>query len=144
VGRSPSGPATPIHRRHRTARHRAGASQRSNAIDQTAGRASGWYVQIPLSGMGLMHWIFGKHPPRPPDPDRTCEAAWLPMWQAQLVLYELWESDIPAVMSEDFTSHLRFGAREPMARIFVTEPRLRAATEVIERVTGYPPAHQGN
>jgi len=50
-----------------------------------------------------MHWIFGKHPPRPPDPDRTCEAAWLPMWQAQLVLHELWESDIPAVMSEDFT-----------------------------------------
>ena len=94
--------------------------------------------------MGLWHWIFGKHLPRPPDPDRTCEAAWLPMWQAQLVLYELWESDIPAVMSEDFTSHLRFGAREPMARIFVTEPRLAAASEVIERVTGYPPAHQGS
>ena len=88
--------------------------------------------------MGLMHWIFGKHPPRPPDPERTCEAAWLPMWQAQLVLYELWESDIPAVMSEDFTSHLRFAARGPMARIFVTEPRLAAATEVIERVHRLP------
>jgi hypothetical protein len=93
--------------------------------------------------MGVLRWIFGKHPPRPPDPDRTCEAAWLPLWQAQLVLHELWESEIPAVMSEDFTSHLRFAAREPMARIFVTETRLRAASEVIERVTGYPPAHQG-
>jgi hypothetical protein len=107
-------------------------------------RASVEHLRVPWTGMGLMHWIFGKHPPRPPDPERTCEAAWLPMWQAQLVLYELWESDIPAVMSEDFTSHLRFAAREPMARIFVTEPRLVAATEVIERVTGFPPAHQGN
>jgi hypothetical protein len=48
------------------------------------------------------------------------------------------------VMSEDFTSHLRFGAREPMARIYVMEPRLRQAESVIEDVTGYPPAHQGH
>ena len=127
------------------------ASSAAAAINQirrvTASTLSTGDRRVPagtLVGMGLMHWIFGKHPPRPPDPERTCEAAWLPMWQAQLVLYELWENDIPAVMSEDFTSHLRFGAREPMARIFVTEPRLAAATEVIERVTGYPPAHQGN
>lgn len=93
--------------------------------------------------MGVWNWIFGKHPPRPPDPNRTCEAAWLPLWLAQLVLHELWEHEIPAVMSEDFTSHLRFGAREPMARIFVTETRLVEASKVIEDVTGYPPAHQG-
>jgi hypothetical protein len=93
--------------------------------------------------MGLWSWIVGSPPPRPPDPGRTVEAAWLPMWQAQLVLHELWEREIPAVMSEDFTSHLRFGAREPMARIFVTEPRLAAAREVIEEITGYPPANQG-
>ena len=42
----------------------------------------------------------------------------------QLVLHELWERDVPAVIAEDFTSHLRFGAREPMARIYVMEPRL--------------------
>jgi hypothetical protein len=93
--------------------------------------------------MGLFHWIFGKHPPRPPDPERTCEAAWLPMWQAQLVLHELWEREVPAVVSEDFTSHLRFGAREPMARIFVIEPRLVEAEAIIEEITGHPPAHQG-
>ena len=93
--------------------------------------------------VGLFHWIFGKHPPRPPDPNRTVEAAWLPLWQAQLVLHELWEDDIPAVMSEDFTSHLRFGARGPMARIFVIETRLADAVKVIEEVTGFPPAHQG-
>ena len=75
--------------------------------------------------------------------DAADHAAWLPLWQAQLVLHELWEQDIPAVMSEDFTSHLRFAAREPMARIFVTETRLDAASKVIEKVTGYPPAHQG-
>lgn len=94
-------------------------------------------------GVGLWHWIFGMHEPRPPDPNRTCEAAWLPLWQAQLVLHELWEENIPAVMSEDFTSHLRFAARGPMARIFVTETRLAEASKVIEDVTGYPPAHQG-
>ena len=93
--------------------------------------------------MGLFHWIFGKHPPRPPDPERTCEAAWLPMWQAQMVLHELLEREVPAVVSEDFTSHLRFGAREPMARIFVMEPRLVEAETIIEEIIGHPPAHQG-
>ena len=93
--------------------------------------------------MGLLHWIFGKHEPRPIDPERTVEAAWLPLWQAQLVLHELWEHEIPAVMSEDFTSHFRFGAREPMARIFVMEPRLALAEAVIEEVIGHPPKHQG-
>ena len=63
--------------------------------------------------------MFGRHETRPPDADRSIEAAWLPLWQAQLVLHELWEREIPAVQSEDFTSHLRFGSREPMARIFV-------------------------
>ncbi|MCU0259716.1 MAG: DUF2007 domain-containing protein [Ilumatobacteraceae bacterium] len=94
--------------------------------------------------MGLLRWMLGPHEPRPPDPERTVEAAWLPLWQAQLVLHELWERDIPAVMSEDFTSHLRFGAREPMARIYVMEPRLAAAEAVIEEITGYPPAHLGH
>lgn len=91
--------------------------------------------------MGVWHWIFGKHPPRPPDPDRTCEVAWLPLWQSQLVLHELLERDIPAVVSEDLTSHFRGGSIQPMARIFVMEPRRKAAAEVIEEITGYPPAN---
>ncbi len=90
-----------------------------------------------------MHWIFGKHPPRTPDPDRTVEAAWLPMWQAHLVLHELWERDIPSVVSEDHSSHLIMIAREPMARIFVMEPLLAEAEAAIEEITGAPPAHQG-
>jgi hypothetical protein len=69
------------------------------------------------------------------------EAAWLPLWQAQLVLYELWERDIPTVMAEDFSSQYRFGAREPMARLIVMEPRLEAASAAIAEITGYPPAH---
>jgi len=93
--------------------------------------------------MGLWHWIFGKHEPRPPDPERTVEAAWLPMWQAHLVLHELLERDVHAVVSEDFTSHWRGGSREPMARIFVMEPRLADAEAIIEELTGFPPAHQG-
>jgi hypothetical protein len=55
----------------------------------------------------------------------------------------LWEREIPCVVSEDFTSHLRFGAREPMARIFVMEPRLAEAEGVITEVTGHPPKHLG-
>jgi hypothetical protein len=92
--------------------------------------------------MGILHWIFGKHPVRPPDPERTVEAAWMPIWQAHLVLHELWERDIPAVLSEDHTSHLIFTAREPMARIFVMEPALAGAVATIVEITGYPPARQ--
>ena len=78
--------------------------------------------------MGVWNWIFGKHPPRPPDPERTVEAAWLPMWQAQLVLHELWEREVPCVVSEDFTSHWRGGSSEPILHIFVMEPRLALVT----------------
>jgi hypothetical protein len=94
--------------------------------------------------MGVFNWIFGKHPPRPPDPERTVEAAWLPMWQVHLVVHALEEADIPAVVSEDFTSHWRGGSRQPMARIFVMEPRLADAEAVIEDLTGFPPAHLGH
>jgi hypothetical protein len=90
--------------------------------------------------VGFFQWAFGRHEPRPPDADKSIEAAWLPLWQAQLVLHELWERDIPAVQSEDFTSHLRFGSREPMARIFVMEPRLADALDVITSVIGEEPA----
>lgn len=90
--------------------------------------------------MGFFRWTFGRHEVRPPDANRSIEAAWLPLWQAQLVLHELWEREIPAVQSEDFTSHLRFGAREPMARLFVMEPRLAEAIEVITSVIGEEPA----
>ena len=90
--------------------------------------------------MGFFQWAFGRHEPRPPDADKSIEAAWLPLWQAQLVLHELWERDIPAVQAEDFTSHLRFGSREPMARIFVMEPRLADALDVITSVIGEEPA----
>lgn len=92
--------------------------------------------------MGILHWIFGKHPVRPPDAERTAEAAWLPLWQAHLVLHDLWERDIPAVLSEDHTSHLIFTAREPMARIFVIETYLAMAEAAIEETIGHPPAHQ--
>jgi hypothetical protein len=78
-------------------------------------------------GRSLWHWVFGKHPPRPPRPDRIVELAWLPLWKAQLVLHHLWECGIPTTMSEDHTSQLRFGAREPMAHLYVMEVRLPAA-----------------
>lgn len=93
--------------------------------------------------MGLIDWLLGRDEPRPPDPERSVEAAWLPLWQSQMVLHELLERDVPAVLAEDHTSHLRFRTSVPMARIFVMEPRLEAAERIIEEITGFPPAKQG-
>jgi len=77
--------------------------------------------------MGLWNWVFGRQTPHEPRPDHVVELAWLPLWRAQLLLHHLWECDIPATMSEDHTSMLRFGAREPMAHLYVMETRLEAA-----------------
>jgi len=87
-------------------------------------------------------WLTAAPPPRTPRDDRVVEAAWLPLWQCQLVLHDLWENEVPATMSEDHTSHLRLAAREPMARIFVMEPRLAEAQRVIARCTGHTPPTQ--
>ena len=43
------------------------------------------------------HWIFGTHLPRPPDPERTVEAGWVPMWQAPMLVDELVTAGIQAV-----------------------------------------------
>lgn len=88
--------------------------------------------------MGLWHWIFGKHPPQPPNPDRVVELAWLPLWRAHLVLHHLWECEVPATLSEDHTAMLRFGAREPMARIFVMEHRLEAGRAALAELDAAP------
>jgi len=88
------------------------------------------------------HWVFGKHPPRPPDPGRTVEAAWVPFWQAQMLVDELVADGIPAVMTEDFGVTVTMYSRETMARIFVTEDRKAEAEALIEEITGIPPAHR--
>jgi hypothetical protein len=76
------------------------------------------------------------------DRDRTVEIAWLPLWQAQLVVHELWERDIPVAMAEDHTSHLRLAALQPMARIFAMSGRADAARRVVEELIGGPPVPQ--
>jgi len=88
------------------------------------------------------HWVFGKHPPKPPDPERVVEAAWVPMWQSQMLTEELNAAGIPAVVNEEFTVHLTMYSRQPMARIFVTEDRLREAEDLIEEITGVQPTHR--
>jgi hypothetical protein len=88
------------------------------------------------------HWVFGKHVPPPPDPDRTVEAGWVPFWQAQMIVDVLVADGIPAVTAEDFGLHLTMYSREPMARIFVTEDRRADAEAVIAEITGVPPAHR--
>ena len=86
----------------------------------------------------LYRWMTDPTPPAV-NPDRTVEVAWLPMWQAHLVVHELWEQDVPCVMVEDSTSHLRLASLRPMARIFVMEPRRAPALAVIEQVIGTEP-----
>jgi hypothetical protein len=82
----------------------------------------------------VWHWVFGKHPPKPPREDHVVELAWLPLWKAQLLLHHLWECGIPTTMSEDHTSQLRFGAREPMARLYVMEVRRAAAIAALREL----------
>jgi hypothetical protein len=86
------------------------------------------------------HWVFGKHPPRPPDPNRTVEAGWVPQWTAPMIVEELVAQGIPAVTTDDFSLNPLMAAREPMARIFVTEDRRDEAREVIADILGHPPA----
>lgn len=92
--------------------------------------------------VGFFAWLRGQDPPREPRPDRVVEAAWLPLWQAHLVLHELWERELPVTMAEDHTSLLRYAAREPMARLFVMEPRLHEVRSAITEITGVEPPRQ--
>jgi len=83
-----------------------------------------------------VRWVFEARPPAEPDPDRVVELAWLPLWQAQLVLHHLWECGVPTTMSEDHTSQLRFGAREPMAHLYVMQARRAAALAAMAELDG--------
>ncbi len=88
--------------------------------------------------MGVFNWIFGKHPPRPPDPSRSTSAALLPRWQAELALAELAEHRIHAVISDDHTSYLGSGRIESMAHVYVMEPDRDAAKAIIDEITDAP------
>ncbi len=85
------------------------------------------------------HWVFGKHAPKPPDPERTVEAGWVPQWMAPMVVDELTGQGIPAVAADDFGLNPMMHQREAMARIFVTEDRRAEAVEVMTDVLGHPP-----
>ena len=88
------------------------------------------------------HWVFGKHPPRPPDPERTVEAAWVPFWQAQMLVDELVAAGHPGGDDGGLRSDRHDVHRETMARIFVTEDRKAEAEALIAEITGIPPAHR--
>ena len=85
------------------------------------------------------HWVFGKHLPNPPDPDRTVEAGWVPQWMAPMIVEELKTQGIPAVSTDDFVLNPMLHSREPMSRVFVTEDRKAEAREVMTDILGYPP-----
>lgn len=86
----------------------------------------------------LRRWLTDPSPPDRPL-DAMVEIAWLPLWQAHLVGHELWERGQPNALVEDHTSHLRLGAREPMARLFVLELRREAATALVAELIGDEP-----
>ena len=88
------------------------------------------------------HWVFGKHEPKPPNPDRTVEAGWVPQWMAPMIVDELNAQGIPAVTTDDYNLNPYMNSREPMARVFVTEDRKAEAREVMTDILGHPPAQR--
>jgi len=95
-----------------------------------------------LTLRGAWNWVFGKHLPKPPDPDRTVEAGWVPQWMAPMIVDELNAQGIPAVTTDDFNLNPYMNSREPMARVFVTEDRKAEAREVMGDILGHPPAQR--
>jgi len=88
------------------------------------------------------NWVFGKHLPKPPDPDKTVEAGWVPVWQGPMLTQLLQDEGVPAVWTEDFNLNVGVYNREAMARIFVTEDRQAEAAQIIEDFTGVAPRHR--
>jgi hypothetical protein len=88
------------------------------------------------------HWVFGKHEPKPPNPDRTVEAGWVPQWMAPMIVDELNAQGVPAVTTDDYNLNPYMNSREPMARVFVTEDRKAEAREIMTDILGHPPAHR--
>ena len=81
----------------------------------------------------------GRDAPKPPNPDRTVEAGWVPLWQSQMICDELNAEGVPAVVTEDYGLNPMMTTSEPMARIFVTEDRQAEAKEIITDILGHEP-----
>ncbi|MFN3258516.1 MAG: hypothetical protein ACE37B_22770 [Ilumatobacter sp.] len=88
-------------------------------------------------------WLLGRDEPKPPDPDKTVEAGWVPQWQSQMICDLLNAEGVPAVVTDDYGLNPMMTTREPMARIFVTEDRKAEAEEIIGDFLGHPPRHRG-
>ncbi len=88
---------------------------------------------------GAWHWVFGKHEPKPPNPDRTVEAGWVPQWMAPMIVDELKAQGVPAVTTDDYNLNPYMNSREPMARVFVTEDRKAEAREIMTEILGHRP-----
>lgn len=88
-------------------------------------------------------WLLGRDEPKPPNPDRTVEAGWVPLWQSRMVTDELIAQGVPAVVTDDYGINPMMTTREPMARIFVTEDRKAEAEEIITDLLGHEPRHRG-
>ena len=86
----------------------------------------------PAPGFVAPGFVADRHPT--PDRERVVELAWLPLWQAQLVLHHLWEADVPTTLSETAPVPWRIGMHEPMARLYVMERRLAAARAAMAKV----------
>ncbi len=84
--------------------------------------------------MGLFHWIFGKHPPRPPDPERAAVAGLVSTWEVPLVAEELRRAGIEATFNDDHTSYLTTGAIESRVQVHVMEPDLAATRQIMQAV----------
>jgi ribosomal protein S18 acetylase RimI-like enzyme len=106
---------------------------RVNGIVSKAARGSGRHRRS-LHPVGLFHWIFGKHVPRPPDPERATLAGLVSAWEAPLVAEELAGVGIEAAFNDDHTSYLTTGVIESKVQVHVMEPDAAAARQIIQSV----------
>ena len=86
--------------------------------------------------MTIFRWIFGKHVPRQPDPNRSAAVAKVPRWQAEMAIEALADAGIAATFADDFTAYLTITSHGTTVTIFAMEPDVLAGREVLAELTG--------
>ncbi len=86
--------------------------------------------------MTIFRWIFGKHVPRQPDPNRSAAVAKVPRWQAEMAIEALADAGIEATFADDFTAYLTTTSHQTTVTVFAMEPDVSAGRAVLATLVG--------